>query len=324
MHAPAPQQSDIHTSLPREGTETACAPILLFVYNRPAHVKRTVEALQANYLAAESDLFVYSDAARDDTAHAAVEEVRTYVRGIRGFRSVNVTERKENWGLARNIIDGVTTQVNRFGRVIVLEDDLVTAPYFLTFMNDALETYKDEPLVGHVHACEFTQNPSLPETFLIRWTGSWGWATWARTWKHFNPDGQALLDELLARKLDYTFDFDGRYGYTRMLRRQIAGKNNSWAIRWNASLFLKGILSLNAGRSLVQNIGFDGSGTHCGNEALYGVNLCGKRLHVDRLSPAKENLAARQAMSDYYKRTNSFRSKLIRRVKQLCSLWKTK
>ena len=261
MHAPAPQQSDIHTSLPREGTETACAPILLFVYNRPAHVKRTVEALQANYLAAESDLFVYSDAARDDTAHAAVEEVRAYVRGIRGFRSVNVTERKENWGLARNIIDGVTTQVNRFGRVIVLEDDLITAPYFLTFMNDALETYKDEPLVGHVHACEFTQNPSLPETFLIR---------------------------------------------------------------WNASLFLKGILSLNAGRSLVQNIGFDGSGTHCGNEALYGVNLCGKRLHVDRLSPAKENLAARQAMSDYYKRTNSFRSKLIRRVKQLCSLWKTK
>ena len=208
MHAPAPQQSDIHTSLPREGTETACAPILLFVYNRPAHVKRTVEALQANYLAAESDLFVYSDAARDDTAHAAVEEVRTYVRGIRGFRSVNVTERKENWGLARNIIDGVTTQVNRFGRVIVLEDDLITAPYFLTFMNDALETYKDEPLVGHVHACEFTQNPSLPETFLIRWTGSWGWATWARAWKHFNPDGQALLDELLARKLDYTVDFD--------------------------------------------------------------------------------------------------------------------
>lgn len=324
MHAPAPQQPDTNTSYHREGTATTCAPILLFVYNRPAHVRRTVEALQANRLAAESDLFVYSDAARDEAARAAVEEVRTYVRSLRGFRSVSVTERKENWGLARNIIDGVTTQVNRFGRVIVLEDDLVTSPYFLTFMNDALDAYADEPRVGHVHACEFTQDPSLPDTFLIRWTGSWGWGTWARAWKLFNPDGQALLDELLSRKLDYTFDFDGRYGYTRMLRRQIAGKNNSWAIRWNASLFLKGILSLNAGRSLVQNIGFDGSGTHCGNEELYGVDLYGKRLRVDRILPAEENRGARQAMTDYYRRTNSRRSKLMRRLKQLCSLWKTK
>lgn len=316
MHAPAPQQSDIHTSLPREGTETACAPILLFVYNRPAHVKRTVEALQANYLAAESDLFVYSDAARDDTAHAAVEEVRAYVRGIRGFRSVNVTERKENWGLARNIIDGVTTQVNRFGRVIVLEDDLVTAPYFLTFMNDALETYKDEPLVGHVHACEFTQNPSLPETFLIRWTGSWGWATWARAWKHFNPDGQALLDELLARKLDYTFDFDGRYGYTRMLRRQIAGKNNSWAIRWNASLFLAGVLSLNVGRSLVLNDGFDGSGTHCGGGNLYRSTLWTEPLPVVPITPVEEDENARRCFERYYRRHFGFFAKAIRRIKR--------
>lgn len=300
------------------------APILLFVYNRPAHVRRTVEALQANLLAAESDLFVYSDAAKDDTARAAVEEVRAYVRQIRGFRSVTLTERTENWGLARSIIDGVTTQVNRFGQVIVLEDDLITAPYFLSFMNDALEAYKDDPRVGHIHACEFTQDASLPDTFLIRWTGSWGWATWARAWKHFNPDGQALLDELLARRLDYTFDFNGKYGYTRMLRRQIAGKNNSWAIRWNASLFLKGILSLNAGRSLVQNIGFDGSGTNCGNEDLYGTRLYQQRLPVRALADIEENKAARRAMSRYYQRTNSFQSKLIRRLKELTRrLWKT-
>lgn len=300
------------------------APILLFVYNRPAHVRRTVEALQANLLAAESDLFVYSDAAKDDTARAAVEEVRAYVRQIRGFRSVTLTERTENWGLARSIIDGVTTQVNRFGQVIVLEDDLITAPYFLSFMNDALEAYKDDPRVGHIHACEFTQDASLPDTFLIRWTGSWGWATWARAWKHFNPDGQALLDELLARRLDYTFDFNGKYGYTRMLRRQIAGKNNSWAIRWNASLFLKGILSLNAGRSLVQNIGFDGSGTNCGNEDLYETRLYQQRLPVRALADIEENKAARRAMSRYYQRTNSFQSKLIRRLKELTRrLWKT-
>lgn len=300
----------------RKRTKETYAPILLFVYNRPIHVRRTVEALRANHLAAESDLFIYSDAARDDNARAAMEEVRAYIRNIQGFRSVSLTERQENWGLARNIIDGVTTLVNRFGRVIVLEDDLVTSPYFLTFMNDALETYKDNPYVGHVHACDFTQDPSLPDTFLIRWTGSWGWGTWARAWQHFNPDGQALLDELLTRGLNRTFDFDGKYGYTRMLRHQIAGKNNSWAIRWNASLFLKGILSLNAGRSLVQNTGFDGSGTNCGGGGLYASILYMKRLEVESISPVEENTVARQVYVHYYARTNSFWAKALRRIKR--------
>ena len=292
------------------------APVLLFVYNRPAHVRRTVEALRANLLAAESDLYVYSDAAKDESSLEAVREVRAYVRHIDDFRSVTVVERPQNWGLARNIIDGVTTHVNRAGRVIVLEDDLVTAPYFLTFMNDALEAYKDEPRVGHIQACDFTQDPSLPDTFLIRWTGSWGWGTWARAWKHFNPDGRALLDELLARKLDRTFDFDGTYGYTRMLRRQIEGKNNSWAIRWNASLFLRGILSLNVGRSLVQNEGFDGSGTNCGGGGLYASNLYMKRLEVVPIFPVEENASARRAYVRYYARTNSFWAKAVRRIKR--------
>ena len=292
------------------------APVLLFVYNRPAHVRRTVEALRANLLAAESDLYVYSDAAKDESNLEAVREVRAYVRHIDGFRSVIVVERPQNWGLARNIIDGVTTHVNRAGRVIVLEDDLITAPYFLTFMNDALEAYKDEPRVGHIQACDFTQDPSLPDTFLIRWTGSWGWGTWARAWKHFNPDGRALLNELLARKLDRTFDFDGTYGYTRMLRRQIEGKNNSWAIRWNASLFLRGILSLNVGRSLVQNEGFDGSGTNCGGGGLYASSLYMKRLEVIPIFPVEENASARRAYVRYYARTNSFWAKAVRRIKR--------
>ena len=128
--------------------------------------------------------------------------------------------------------------------------NLVVSPYFLRFMNDALEVYKDEERVGHIQACDFTKDPSLPDTFLIKWTGSWGWATWARAWRHFNPDGKALLAQLEARRLTRTFDFGGNYPFTRMLRRQIAGKNNSWAIRWNASLFLAGILSLNVGKSL--------------------------------------------------------------------------
>ncbi len=292
------------------------APILLFVYNRPLHVRRSIESLLANELAKDSELYIFSDAAKDETAQPNVNEVRLFIHSIKGFKEIHYVERTENWGLARNIIDGVTTLVNQYGRVIVLEDDLIVAPYFLQFMNDALETYKDEENVCHIQACDFTKDPILPDTFLIKWTGSWGWATWKRAWKLFNPNGQELLDELIRRKLTYRFDFNGKYGYTRMLRNQIKGKNNSWAIRWNASLFLADKLSLNVGKSLIQNEGFDGSGTNCGSGNLYDSDLWTKPLPVVKIQPIVENETARQAFSNYYARTNSFFAKAIRRIKR--------
>lgn len=292
------------------------APILLFVYNRPLHVRNSVQSLLSNDLAKDSELYIFSDAAKDEAAKPLVDEVRAFIHSISGFKQIHFVEREENWGLARNIIDGVTRLVNEYGRVIVLEDDLITAPYFLRFMNDALETYKDEEKVGHIQACDFTKDPSLPDTFLIKFTGSWGWATWKRAWKHFNPNGQELLDEMLRRKLNRQFDFNGKYGFTRMLRRQIEGKNNSWAIRWNASLFLADILSLNVGKSLIQNEGFDGSGTNCGSGNLYDSNLWMKPLPVVKISPIVENKEARNAFMRYYARTNSFFAKAIRRIKR--------
>lgn len=293
------------------------APILLFAYNRPRHLQHTVEALAHNPLAQESELFVFSDGARTEDDREDVELVRSYIHTIEGFKTVHRIERDRNYGLAANIIDGVTDIVNRYGRVIVLEDDLVTAPGFLQFMNDALDTYADEPRVGHIQAYDFTQNPRLPETFLIKFTGSWGWATWQRAWQHFNPDGQYLLNELHRRHLTRRFDFNGKYGFTRMLRRQVEGKNNSWAIRWNASLFLQDILSLNVGRSLVQNKGFDGSGTHCGADHLYEARLYKERLRVEKISPVTENLEARKIFERYYARTNSLWAKGMRRLQSL-------
>lgn len=293
------------------------APILLFAYNRPRHLQHTVEALAHNPLAQESELFVFSDGARTEDDREDVELVRSYIYTIEGFKTVHRIERDRNYGLAANIIDGVTDIVNRYGRVIVLEDDLVTAPGFLQFMNDALDTYADEPRVGHIQAYDFTQNPRLPETFLIKFTGSWGWATWQRAWQHFNPDGQYLLNELHRRHLTRRFDFNGKYGFTRMLRRQVEGKNNSWAIRWNASLFLQDILSLNVGRSLVQNEGFDGSGTHCGADHLYEARLYKERLRIEKISPITENLEARKIFERYYARTNSLWAKGMRRLQSL-------
>ncbi|NPD91118.1 glycosyltransferase [Xylanibacter muris] len=292
------------------------SPILLFVYNRPLHTQQAVEALKNNDIAKQTELFIYSDAAKNETDYDNVAKVREYIRNITGFANITITERCENYGLARNIIDGVTEIINRYGKVIVLEDDLIVAPYFLQFMNDALDTYKDEPKIGHIQAYDFTNDPALPDTFLIKFTGSWGWGTWSRAWKHFNPDGKALLKELEERKLTHTFDFNGNYKFTRMLRRQTEGRNNSWAIRWNASLFLAGILSLNTGKSLVQNNGFDGSGTNCGGGGLYQSNLYTDRLDVVKITDIRENATARQAFTKYYRRTNSFMAKAIRRIKR--------
>ncbi len=292
------------------------APILLFVYNRPQHTQRGVESLLHNDLARDSRLIIYSDAPKTAADADSVRQVREYVHSISGFKEIEIVERTENWGLARSIIDGVTAAVNRYGRVIVLEDDLVVAPYFLQFMNDALETYKDEPRVGHIQACDFTHNASLPDTFLIKWTGSWGWATWDRAWQLFQPDGTKLLTELRQRRLTRTFDFNGAYGFTRMLLRQTQGRNNSWAIRWNASLFLRNVLSLNVGKSLVRNEGFDGSGTNCGGGGLYASDLWTQPLQVVKPEVIEENTTARKAFEHYYRRTNSFLAKAIRRIKR--------
>lgn len=292
------------------------APILLFVYNRPQHTQMVIQSLQQNSLAKESELFIYSDAAKSEEAQPAVDDVRKLIHSINGFAGVTIIERGKNWGLANNIIDGVSTRVKEYGRVIVLEDDLVVAPHFLRFMNDALEMYKNEPKVGHIQACEFFEDPTLPDTFLIKWTGSWGWATWERAWNLFNPDGKTLLKELEERKLTKMFDFNNSYGFTRMLRKQIVGKNNSWAIRWNASLFLNDVLSLNVGKSLVQNAGFDGTGTNCGGGGLYASTLYQEKLPVKKIEPIEENKKARKSMENYYRKTNSFMAKAIRRIKR--------
>jgi len=292
------------------------APILIFVYNRPEHTRLVLESLKGNFLAGQSELFIYADAAKNEEDKSDVEKVRSYIHTINGFAKISITEREKNVGLANNIIDGVTKIVNEYGKVIVLEDDLILSPYFLQFMNDALEVYKDDEKVGHVHACEFFLNDKLPETFLTQFTGSWGWGTWDRSWKNFNPDGAALLNELKNKNLTKAFDLNNSYGFTKMLRKQIKGLNNSWAIRWNASLFLKNCYALNVGKSLVKNAGFDGSGTNCGDDNYISSNLYMQKINVEKIEPSTENEFARKVIEKYYRKIFSFQAKAIRRIKR--------
>lgn len=238
------------------------APVVLFVYKRPQHTSRVLEALSANRLAAQSDLVVYSDGPKTEAARPGVEAVRECIRGARGFKSVSLTERAQNVGLAGSIIAGVSEMVERHGRVIVLEDDLVTSPYFLDYMNDGLELYVTDERVASIHGYMYPVRGALPETFFLRGADCWGWATWKRGWRLFEPDAGKLAAEIEARGLEEAFDMEGAFRFNRMLRLQAEGKLDSWAIRWHASAFLRDKFTLYPGKSFVRNIGTDGSGTH--------------------------------------------------------------
>jgi hypothetical protein len=249
------------------------SPIVLFVYNRPDHTRKTIDALAVNSLASESELFIYSDTPKDQEALEGVQAVRSHIKNVQGFKSVTIIERDKNWGLANSIIDGVTGIVNEYGKVIVLEDDMVTSPYFLTYMNDALNLYENNDRVASIHGYIYPVRKKLPDYYFLRGADCWGWAAWKRSWDIFNPDAQFLLDEIKRLKLDKLFNFDNSHDYTGMLNAQIEGKVSSWAIRWYASAFLAGKYTLYPGISFIKNIGIDGSGTHCGDNDVFSSDF---------------------------------------------------
>jgi hypothetical protein len=291
------------------------APIVLFIYNRPWHTQQTVETLQKNELANESELFIYSDAAKNEQASESVNAVREYIKTINGFKEITIILRDKNWGLADSIIDGVTKIVNEYGRIIVLEDDLVTSPYFLKFMNEGLTMYENEDKVASIHGYIYPID-NLPNTFFIKGADCWGWATWKRAWDVFEPNGQKILDELKSRGLEKGADFNNSYGLTQMLKDQIKGKNNSWAVRWYMSAFLKDMLTLYPGKSYVQNIGNDDSGTHCGVSDIFRVELSTSN-NINRLELV-ENSDSRKKIEIFFDSINgTFIQKLKTRIKRL-------
>ena len=298
---------------------TDCAPVALFVYNRLDHVKQTATALQANSLAPQTDVVVFSDAARSPETQSSVQAVRDYVRTLSGFRSIELVERERNFGLAASIVDGVSRLCAERGRVIVLEDDLVTAPHFLAYMNDALDFYAANERVIAVHGYMFPIAGPLPETFFLRDPGCWGWATWQRGWQLFNPDGAAQLAQIRAQGREKEFDLDGSYDYTGMLEGRIAGRNQSWAILWYATAFLAGLLTLYPGKSLVQNIGFDGSGTHGGGVDSFAVTLSRERVAVSKI-PVEEHPGVRSSLVAFLmklRRPQGFWRRIGRRLRAL-------
>ena len=296
------------------------SPIILFVYNRILHTKRTIDNLKKNYLSRKSDLIIFSDGSRNDSDLKDINVVREYIRKIEGFKSIRIIERDSNWGLSKSIISDVTEVINRYGNAIVLEDDLITAPHFLEYMNQALNYYKDEEKVISIHGYIYPIISKLPETFFIKGADCWGWATWKRGWDIFNSDGKQLIQEIYDKKLQKEFNFNGCYDYTGMLKDQIKGRNNSWAIRWYASAFLKDKLTLYPGRTLVQNIGYDGSGMHCRKTNRFNNELYNYKISVKNI-PVTENINVRREIEKYFQNTKLILPlELMKKLRKLLAL----
>lgn len=247
------------------------APIALFVYNRPQHTERTIKFLKQNELAAESRLFIFSDGPKTADDEDKVNEVRELIAKVDGFKSVELIIQKDNLGLANSIIQGVTKLNSTYGKVIVFEDDLISSPFTLTYFNEALDRYQNEGKVMHIGAYMYPlKEEGLAESFFYRAATSWGWATWNRAWKNFEPNIDVLMQQFDAKKKN-EFAIDNTMNFWKQMKDFKRRKNNSWAIRWYASIFLKGGLTLNPSHSLINNIGHDGTGIHSGMSDIYNV-----------------------------------------------------
>lgn len=274
------------------------APIALFTYARAEHTRQTVETLLRNKEAAMSDLYIFSDGPKNESKAQAVKENREYIHTIQGFKSIHIIEREKNWGLANSLIAGINDVINQYGRVIVVEDDLILSPYFLKFMNEALEKYKNDDRVGTISAYVPPIKEVLPETFFLMYFQCWGWATWKRAWDLLETNPKPLLRGLRFKKKK--FDVGGHCGNYGNLYCQKVGLVDSWYVRYYASLFLKGKLSLYPGYSLSDNNGLDGTGTHCKfSRGNVTVNICNRQIDLNDIV-VEENEHAYQVFSDYF------------------------
>jgi len=248
---------------------SALAPLVLFAFNRPAHLERCIEAALQSPLAARTPLVAFSDGPANDRDASRVEQVRRLLKGVRGFASVEIVERSQNLGLARSVISGVTEVIEAHGRAVVLEDDLVVSPRFLGFMNDLLGSYAEQERVfsvtGYNYPARLVRIPvgySYSIYFSPR-ASSWGWGTWKDRWSQVDwevGDFEQFSNDGPARR---RFELGGA-DLSEMLEDQMAGRVDSWAIRWCYASFRLGRVNVYPVKSLVTNIGLDDSGVHCG------------------------------------------------------------
>jgi hypothetical protein len=292
------------------------APIVLFVYNRLDETKETIEALKNNLLSSESTLFIFSDGPSCEKDAKAVEEVRACIHNLSGFKNIHINEFNSNCGLEHSIIFGVTEVLKAHDKVIVMEDDLATSPYFLKYMNDALACYENEEKVASICGYSVPIKKNCPEVYFLPGTFWWGWGTWKDRWELFNQDGKFLMAELKKRKMMKEYNINGSFIISpqKILEKHLKGKAQSWAVRWHASMVLANKFSLYSAKSLVKNTGI-GNGVNCRVKTNYfDSGLAQEPVKIDLCPIKTEAHIIRQVKLFYLKAHINLLYKFIRKT----------
>lgn len=263
------------------------APIILFVYNRPEHLILTLKNLILNVGYENSILYIFSEGPKPDaseTERSKIQEVRKIIKELKGFKKIIIEEAQSNKGCANSMTEGISKVLKIHESAIILEDDILTHPLFLSFCNKGLQLYKDEKTVKQIGGFMFPGKSNLPKIFHSRSIFCWGWATWKRSWDELNMDAENLRHQIISNGQINQFDLEGAYPYFKSLEEQIEGHIDAWDICWYASCFLNNGQAVYPGKSLTQNIGMDGSGTHFTEERKNKIVQFDEQADVNILS----------------------------------------
>lgn len=294
------------------------APVCLFAFNRPDHTRRTLSALARSPLAKSTAVTVFVDGPRSDDEVPLVDQVAATVAAQKGFADLTIHRRDRNAGLAKSIEEGVSQMMNAYGRSIILEDDILTSPAFLHYMNLALDRYRNEPGVWHIAGFNenIADNRGVSGSALWRFMSCWGWATWADRWAHYKRDPDRLIqqfsDEDIAR-----FNLDGANDFWSQVLANQSGEMNTWAVFWYATIFQHGGLCLSPHYSYVENIGFDGSGSHGVVNRSYALDSLNQDTAPVLPNLIAENLSALEQLKAYYRYKPKKLEKLLRKLNGL-------
>jgi hypothetical protein len=283
------------------------APIVILAYKRVDHLRKTLEAIRENPLAAETDLIVYSDGPKNPENKADIEAIRTLremVLSEQWCKNVKLISAEKNKGLNDAFFDGITEVMNSYGKAIVLEEDIVVSKHFLDYMNQALTAYENNKNVFHIAGYSFNiNNKKLNETYFLGIPNTWGWATWKDRWDKLNRDPKELLEQLTQMNAYNLLTVDGAEpDYWNQLVANAEGKMNTWDIKWVCSVCTHNGLTLYPKWSLAQNIGFDGSGSNFKKgDFRFSAKVNSNKIHFEK-QEIRENPDARKALHNFFKK----------------------
>ena len=286
------------------------SPIVLFVYNRPNLVAKVIRNLKKNSLSKKSDLYIFSDGAKKNEFDIInVLKVRTYIKKLKGFKKINIIERKRNLGLYENITSGLNFIFKKKKSAIILEDDILVSKYFLEYMNDALKFYQNNNDVGTICGNLPFLNKSLPDTYFLYYQDCWGWATWRRSWKLYSHNSYSLLKNINQNNLKKKFNLDDNYKFSNYLKENII-KKRSWATNWYASLFIKKKFNLFPGYQMCKNIGFGTMSTNSKME-FDSFDLSSEKIKIKKIDLQESILGYKELVKFYSKNAKNLKLDII-------------